>query len=115
MRTTPDPTSTVRQSDWDGRDLAGETHTAVAFVDLDLMEVRNDGSVFTDCRFQGVRLNASVHSAAAFLNCTFTRCSFFDATFSAYKLEAAPSLTARSASRRSRAATGPLSDWPGRT
>ena len=47
MRATPDPTSTVRQSDWDGRDLAGETHTAVAFVDLDLMEVRNDGSVFT--------------------------------------------------------------------
>ena len=74
----PATTSTVTGEDWYGRDLAGERHQHVAFVDVDMTEVRNEGSTFEECTFAGVRLNASVHTDAAFVNCTFTRCVFFD-------------------------------------
>ena len=72
-------TSTVTGEDWYGRDLTREHHRRVAFVDVDMTEVRNEGSTFEECTFAGVRLNASVHTDAAFVNCTFTRCAFFDA------------------------------------
>src|ERR1700677_1397033 len=81
----PETTSTGRDEDWDGRDLDRERFERVAFVDVDMMELRNTGAVFTECAFKGVRFNASTHSSAAFINCTFTRCAFFDATFTGCK------------------------------
>jgi fluoroquinolone resistance protein len=82
----PATTSTVRSADWDGRDLSGERHEKVAFIDVDLSETVDDGGVFTECAFRGARFNVSRHANAAFVNCTFTRCSFFDATFAGCKL-----------------------------
>ena len=77
----PSTTSTVHSADWDGRDLSGERHEKVAFIDADLTEAVDNGGVFTECAFRGARFNVSRHANAAFVNCTFTRCSFFDATF----------------------------------
>ena len=77
---------TVRPEDYDGSDLSGWEVTGTTYVDLDMTEVGNDGGVFTDCAFRGVRFNASLHSSAAYLNCTFVRCAFFDATFTGCKL-----------------------------
>jgi len=82
----PSTTSTVHSADWGGRDLSGESHQKVAFVDVDLMETVDNAGVFTECAFRGVRFNVSKHIQAAFVNCTFTRCSFFDATFTNCKL-----------------------------
>jgi fluoroquinolone resistance protein len=82
----PSTTSTVHSADWGGRDLSGESHEKVAFVDVDLMETVDNAGVFTECAFRGVRFNVSKHIQAAFVNCTFTRCSFFDATFTNCKL-----------------------------
>ena len=82
----PATTSTVRSADWDGRDLSGERHEKVAFIDVDLSETVDDGGVFTECAFRGARFNVSTHADAAFVNCTFTRCSFFDASFAGCKL-----------------------------
>jgi fluoroquinolone resistance protein len=82
----PQTTSTVRNEDWPGRDLSGESYELVAFVDVDMMEMVNDGTVFSGCAFRGVRFNVSRHMAAAFLNCTFTRCNFFNTTFTGCKL-----------------------------
>jgi uncharacterized protein YjbI with pentapeptide repeats len=82
----PATETTVRSEDWDGRDLAGEHHDRVEFVDVDLTEAISQGSAFSDCTFRGVRFNASEHTNTAFTNCTFKRCSFFDATFTGCKL-----------------------------
>ena len=82
----PATTSAVRSADWDGRDLSGECHDKVAFIDVDLTEAVDRAGVFTECSFRGVRFNVSTHANAAFVNCTFTRCSFFDATFTGCKL-----------------------------
>lgn len=83
----PPPTNTtVRSEDWYGQDVSGQTHTRVAFVDVDLTEATNQGATFAECTFRGVRFNVSRHADAAFLNCTFTRCVFFDATFTNCKL-----------------------------
>ena len=83
---TPTTDRTVAGENWDGRDISGETHTRIAFMDLDLTEVVNTGAVFTDCTFQRARFNVSKHQDAAFINCTFTACSFFDTTFTECKL-----------------------------
>lgn len=85
-RPTPPTETTVRSKEWDGRDLEGEHHAKVLFVDVDMTEMINNGSVFEECTFRGVRFNVSEHENAAFINCTFVRCSFFDATFKACKL-----------------------------
>jgi uncharacterized protein YjbI with pentapeptide repeats len=83
----PPPTSSsVRGEDWFGRDIGGEEHTRVAFIDVDLEEATGTGAVFTECTFTGVRLNGAVLTDSAFVNCTFTRCSFFDARFARCKL-----------------------------
>ena len=82
----PAATGTVRAEDYDGSELSGLHVTGTTYVDVDMTEVRNEGGVFTDCAFRGVRFNASLHSSAAYLNCTFVRCSFFDATFTGCKL-----------------------------
>ena len=82
----PATTSTVRSAAWDGRDLSGERHEKVAFIDVDLSETVDEGGVFTECAFRGARFNVSRHANAAFVNCTFTRCSFFGATFAGCKL-----------------------------
>ena len=76
--------STIR--DWDDEDPSGQTYRRVLFVDSDLTEVENRGGVFEECTFRGVRFNASTHTDAAFVNCTFVRCSLFDTTFTGCKL-----------------------------
>lgn len=63
--------TTVRSTEWDGQDQIGQTHERVAFIDVDMTELLNEGSTFTECVFRGVRFNASTHTDAAFLNCTF--------------------------------------------
>ena len=82
------PTTDVTQSrvDWSDEDISAQAHTRVLFVDLDLTEARNTGSVFTECTFKRAKFNASEHIGAAFLNCTFVNCNFFDAKFTECKL-----------------------------
>lgn len=76
----------VRHEDWGGEQLLQRTFTRVAFVEVDLSETVSDAAVFDECTFHGVRFNVSEHRSSAFVNCTFTRCSFFDATFTGCKL-----------------------------
>jgi len=76
------PTSTaVVGESWYGKDVDRERHTAVLFSALDMTEVMNRGSVFTDCTFRRARFTSSVHTEVAFVNCTFVACTFFDANF----------------------------------
>ncbi|MFD3437269.1 pentapeptide repeat-containing protein [Streptomyces sp. NPDC058685] len=77
----PDGSAVVRDEDWYGRDLSGERRTGHTFYDTDWTEVENDGGIFDECTFSGVKFNASRHTNAAFTNCTFKRCSFFDTRF----------------------------------
>lgn len=83
-RAAPKTESTIR--DWDDADPSGQTYTRVLFIDSDFTELNNQRGVFEECVFRGVRFNASVHLEAAFVNCTFVRCSFFDSTFTRCKL-----------------------------
>lgn len=39
-----------------------------------------------ECTFRGGRFNVSTHTDAAFLNCAFVSCSFFDTTFERCKM-----------------------------
>jgi fluoroquinolone resistance protein len=78
--------SEVRHEDWACDDISGQEHTRVAFHDVDLTEVVNQGASFTECTFSNCRFNVSAHTDAAFVNCTFTNCSFFDATFTGCKM-----------------------------
>ena len=82
-RGTPAPETehTISGADWYGTDISGQSHTRVKFVDLDMTEITNNGAVFTECTFRNTRFNASIHTDSAFLNCTFSGCNFFDATF----------------------------------
>ena len=73
----------MTSEEWYGRDISGQHHARVAFEDVEMTEVRNDGALFTECTFRRTRFNASVHADAAFLNCTFVNCAFFDARFTA--------------------------------
>jgi len=77
---------TVSGASWYGRDVSGEVHEGVLFVDLDMTEAENRGATFTECTFRGSRFNVSAHDGAAFVNCTFTGCNFFDARFTGCKL-----------------------------
>lgn len=77
----PETDATVAGADWYGRDISGQQHARVAFVDLDLTEVENRGAAFTGCTFRRARFNVSAHTDAAFVNCTFTSCDFFSARF----------------------------------
>ncbi len=76
----------VRHQDWGGDELGQTTYTRVLFVEVDLSEAVTDGTVFDECTFRGVRFNVSKHRSSAFVNCTFSRCSFFDASFTGCKL-----------------------------
>ena len=82
----PPVESEIRDDDWAGLDISGQTHERVAFIGIDLIDVVNTGGSFTECTFRDCRLNASTHTAAAFVNCTFVGCAFFDATFTDCKL-----------------------------
>jgi len=82
----PKTETTVSGADWHGQVMKGHQHQRVLFVDLDLTEAQNSGSVFNECTFRRARFNASSHQGAAFLNCTFTSCRFFDTTFTECKL-----------------------------
>lgn len=73
-------------TDWCGRELEGETHERVHFVDLDATEAITRGMVFTECTFKRVQFNCSSHHDGAFVNCTFQNCSFFEAKFVECKL-----------------------------
>ncbi|GAA1553955.1 pentapeptide repeat-containing protein [Actinomadura kijaniata] len=78
--------TTVTGADWDSRDLSGERHEAVLFVDVDMTEASGKGAVFDGCTFRGVRFNAAAFTESAFLNCTFVRSGFFDATLRGCKV-----------------------------
>lgn len=77
----PEPQSIVRGEDWYGRDLSDQRFSRHTFYDTDWTEVVNEGGVFDECTFSGVRFNVSRHTGAAFTNCTFRRCTFFDTRF----------------------------------
>ncbi|WP_229868915.1 pentapeptide repeat-containing protein [Streptomyces inusitatus] len=77
----PDEERIVRGEDWYGRELSGERFVRYTFYDMDWTEVVNDGAVFDECTFSGVKFNASRHVNAAFTNCVFKGCGFFDAAF----------------------------------
>ena len=82
----PDPQTMTSEEDWYGRDLAQVSYARHTFLDTDWTEVTNQGSVFDECVFSGVRFNASRHSESAFLNCVFHRCVLFDTRFEGCKL-----------------------------
>jgi hypothetical protein len=42
----PPTDTTIMSVDWDGRNLAGETHTRVLFQDVNMTELTNHGSTF---------------------------------------------------------------------
>ncbi len=71
----------VAGANWENRDISGEQHVRVEFVDIDLTEAKNNGAVFTECTFRRCKFNVSGHRDAAFVNCTFKSCSFFDTKF----------------------------------
>ncbi|MFF8958808.1 pentapeptide repeat-containing protein [Streptomyces sp. NPDC014894] len=77
----PDAELIVRGEDWYGRDLSGLRFARHTFYDTDWTEVVNDGGVFDECTFSGVKFNASRHTNAAFTNCVFKGCGFFDTSF----------------------------------
>jgi uncharacterized protein YjbI with pentapeptide repeats len=73
---------TVSGDDLYGEDLTGRSESRVLYVDVDLTESTSTaGLVFEECVFRTVTFNASVHTGAAFINCTFATCNFFDASF----------------------------------
>lgn len=82
----PPTSSTVRGEDWYARDLSGQEFRNVEFVDLDLTEAFGVGAVFEECVFRHAKLNASVHTDAAFINCTFARSNFFHVRFERCKM-----------------------------
>ncbi|RVX40476.1 uncharacterized protein YjbI with pentapeptide repeats [Nonomuraea polychroma] len=78
---------TIGAADWDDPlELEGKSYRRVLFQDVDLTELVDRGSTFEECTFGNVRFNVSEHDDAQFLNCTFIRCSLFDATFRGCKL-----------------------------
>ena len=82
----PQSPRTVRGEDWGADVLDGFAATGVEYVDVDMTELTTRRAVFEECTFRDVRLNASVHEASAFLNCTFVNCNLFDAGFTGCKL-----------------------------
>ncbi|MDK1472692.1 pentapeptide repeat-containing protein [Streptomyces sp. 549] len=86
MDDDPDEGRVVRGEDWYGRHLAGTRHLRWTFYDTDWTEVADEGAVFEECTFSGVRFNASRHTGAAFTNCVFSNCTFFDTRFDNCKL-----------------------------
>lgn len=77
----PGTADTIAGADWYGRELQRQRFESTLFVDLDLGEALNTGSVFDACTFRRTRFNASIHHSGAFTNCTFVSCNFFDAKF----------------------------------
>ena len=82
----PLTTSTVDAASWDAEALSGSSHTAVLFVEVDLVDTEVRGASFADCTFRNARFNASVLVDVAFTNCTFVGCNLFDARLEACKL-----------------------------
>jgi uncharacterized protein YjbI with pentapeptide repeats len=82
----PSTTTVLRGEDWYARDLSGQEFRHVEFLDLDLTEAFGVGAVFEECVFRNAKLNASVHTEAAFVNCTFHRSNLFDVRFERCKL-----------------------------
>lgn len=82
----PKTINTIAGADWYGQELHRQQHQNTLFIDLDLTEAQNIGTIFNECTFRRARFSASTHQSAAFLNCTFTSCNFFDSTFTECKL-----------------------------
>lgn len=82
----PETDTTIAGADWYGRQLQREQFQRTLFVDLDLTEAENVGTVFNECTFRRARFNASTHHSAAFVNCIFVSCNFFDSRFTESKL-----------------------------
>ena len=62
------------------RPRRGRVH-GVAFVDVDMTELTQPRRCSPSARSRNVRFNVSEHTDSAFVNCRFSRCNFFDATF----------------------------------
>ncbi len=52
-RPAPPTETTISSANWDSRDLTGENHENVLFVDVDMTEATGVGAVFTECTFRG--------------------------------------------------------------
>lgn len=76
----------VTRVEWSGETLTGRRFVGARYVDIDMLELTTERVVFEECDFSGVKLNASVHRATAFLRCRFRRTSLFAATFAECKL-----------------------------
>ena len=72
----PATTSIVDPLTWDPRAVSGSRYDAALFADVDLSDFEDRGASF----------NASAHIDAAFTNCTFVGCNFFDVHFTRCKL-----------------------------
>lgn len=85
---TPAPvtTSVVDATTWDPGTVSGSRHDAVLFEDVDLSDFEEHGASFNGCTFRKLRFNTSIHVDAAFTNCTFAGCNFFDVRFTGCKL-----------------------------
>ncbi|MGX1788566.1 pentapeptide repeat-containing protein [Bosea sp. NPDC055332] len=81
----PKTVETIAGADWYGQELQRQRYQNTLFVDLDLTEARNIGSVFDACTFRRARFSTSTHHGGAFVNCTFVSCNFFDSTFTECK------------------------------
>jgi fluoroquinolone resistance protein len=75
-----------RNEDWYADEFVDRAYTKCTFLGVDLTEAFTRGTVFTECTFGNVRLNASRHVDSAFLRCTFKRCNFFEAEFTGCKM-----------------------------
>ena len=82
----PRTTNTISGADWYGQELNRRQYQSTLFVDLDLTDAKNVGTIFNECTFRRARFSSSTHHSAAFLNCTFISCSFFDSKFTECKL-----------------------------
>ena len=80
------PRQRISGEDWYARDLTGLHLSDVDLVDVDLTEAFGAGAVFDECTFATVRFNVAVLTDVAFVNCRFTRSSFFDAELTRCKL-----------------------------
>jgi fluoroquinolone resistance protein len=86
QRPAPQTTSRVVDEDWSRDDLSGRSAAHVEHVGLDLAETTSTGGLHFDaCTFRDIGFNLAEHKAAAFVNCTFTGCSFFGAAFTECK------------------------------
>lgn len=84
-KSAPPTTSSIEGSNWERRDISGESFESVKIGNVDLSEVASTGATFNACRFVDCRFGGVELTKCAFLNCTFVGCRFFDAKFAGCK------------------------------